>query len=167
MSSHIHPTVKENKNGLHIIKNINPQKSDKFVEMIYHNFIELEPYPELKHNRQEIKRLITDKKAKVVLFIVDGKIAGYLIGEIIDVVDGRRVFYISYIFTARNFRSQGIASKLLNYVEEFSRQFKYDGVLLTCDTEDDFIYNFYLMRGFMPDMTLRKFNKFDVLFKRI
>jgi ribosomal protein S18 acetylase RimI-like enzyme len=167
MSSHIHDTIQPNKNGIHIIKNINILKSKKLVQMIYYNFIDLKSYPELQHNKKEIQRLVTDKNAKIVLYIIDSKIAGYLIGEIKDILDGRRVFYISYIFTANNFRHQGIASKMLEYVELYTKHFKYDGILLTCNTEDDYIYNFYLMKGFMPDMTLRRYNKFDVLYKKI
>ena len=38
--------------------------------------------------------------------------------------------------------------------------------MLTCDSENEPVQNFYLMRGFMPDLILRRYNKFDVLYKR-
>lgn len=153
--------------SLNIIKNIPVEKSKKFVEMIYQNFIDLSDYPELKHNREELTRLVSSENAKIALIIVENKIAAYLVGETIDLVDGRRVFYVSYIFTAKKFRKQGFGSQLMEYVEELSKKFNYDGVLLTCDTENQNVYDFYLIRGYMPDLVLRKYNQHDVMFKRI
>jgi GNAT superfamily N-acetyltransferase len=150
-----------------LIKNIKPEKSQKFVDMIYANFIDLCNYNELNHNKQEITRLITSQNAKILLIIINKKIAAYLVGEIMDLNDGRKVFYISYIFTSKHFRKQGFGSKLLNFVEKQTKKFGYDGVLLTCDTEDANINNFYLIRGFMPDLVLRRYTKHDVLYKKI
>jgi GNAT superfamily N-acetyltransferase len=151
--------------SLHIVRKMVPENSEKFVEMLYLNFAELADYPELKHNRQELMRLVTSDQSKIVLIIVNKKIAAYLVGETMDLNDGRRVFYISYIFTAKMFRKQGFASKLMNYIEEYSKKFEYDGLLLTCDTEDDDVYNFYQIRGFMPDLVLRQYKKHDILYK--
>lgn len=149
------------------IKNIRPEKSEKFINMIYTNFIDLCDCKELKHNKQEIMRLITSQNIKILLIIVNKKIAAYLVGEIMVLNDGRKVFYINYIFTGKYFRKQGFGSKLLKFVEKLTKKFGYDGVLLTCNTEDDKIYNFYLMRGYMPDLVLRQYKKHDILYKKI
>ena len=82
-----------------------------------------------------------------------------------DLADGRRVFYISYVFTSKPFRNKGFASKMINYVEALAKEFHFDGILLTCDTENEEVYNFYLSRGFMPDLVLRQYKKHDVLYK--
>ena len=37
--------------------------------------------------------------------------------------------------------------------------------MLTCNFEDPYINNFYSKRGFMPDMILRQYNKYEVMFK--
>lgn len=151
--------------SIHIVRNITKENSKKLIEMIYFNFVELADYPELKHTPLEIKRLVTSQKSKIMFIIVKGKIAAYLIGEVVELVDGRRVFYISYIFTSKLFRKRGFASKLIEYVENLTKQFSYDGILLTCDTENEEVYNFYLTKGFMPDLVLRQYKKHDVLYR--
>ncbi len=151
--------------SLHIVRNITLEKSKKLAEMIYLNFLDLADYPELKHNRSELTRLVTSKDSKTIFIIVKGKIAAYLVGEVMKLVDGRRVFYISYIFTSKLFRKKGFGSKLMDYVDQLVTKFNYDGVMLTCDTENEEIYNFYLMRGFFPDLVLRQYKKHDVLYK--
>ena len=151
--------------NIHIVRNITPIKARKFTEAIYANFIELKDYPELKHNRKELMRLLCSKKNKVIFIGVDKKIAAYLIADVIDLVDGRRVLYINYLFTAKQFRKKGFASRLMEYVETLAKEFKYDGVMLTCDTENEKVHNFYLTRGFFPDLVLRQYKRHDVLYK--
>lgn len=151
--------------SLHIIRNVTLKNSKKIVDMVYNNFLELCEYPELKHTKNEITRLVTSKNSKIIFIIVKNKIVAYLIGEIMDLVDGRNVFYINYIYTAKNFRKQGFASRLMDYIDELVKKFNYDGVLLTCDTENDTVYNFYLTRRFFPDLVLRQYKKHDVLYK--
>ena len=143
------------------------QNSDlrNFVETIFTNFTELLEYPDLKHNRQEIYRLLTSDNARVLLYIIDGKIASYLVGEIMNLNDGRRVFYISYLYTASRFRGKGLATNLMEQVEQIVQHENLDTTLLTCDTENSMVYNFYLEKGFMPDMLLRRNQKHEVLSK--
>jgi GNAT superfamily N-acetyltransferase len=150
---------------LHVVRNITHIKARKLVNAIYLNFLDLSDYPELKHNRHELMRLVTSEKSKVILIMVDGKIAAYLIGEIMDLDDGRRVFYISYLFTSKIFRGKGFASRLMRYADELVKNFEFDGIMLTCDTEDEEVHNFYLARGFFPDLILRNYKKHDVLYK--
>lgn len=151
--------------NIHIVRNITPEKAKKLIDVVYKNFEELTEYPELKHNPRELMRLLTSETAKVLLIIINGKIAAYLVGEAIDLVDGRKVFYVSYIYTATKFRKQGFASRLMEYVENLAKEFNYDGVLLTCDTENDTVHNFYLSRGYFPDLILRNYKKHDVLYR--
>jgi GNAT superfamily N-acetyltransferase len=153
--------------SLCVIKNIKPEKSKKLVDVVYENFKHLSPYKELMHDKNELSRLITNSHSHIWFIMADKRIAAYLIGELKDLNDGRRVFYISYIYTASNHRRQGLASKLIAYAEALCKKFKYDGILLTTDIEDEDVYNFYQMRGFMPDLMLRRYNKFDVLYKSV
>jgi ribosomal protein S18 acetylase RimI-like enzyme len=133
--------------------------------MVYINFEKLSQYPQLKHNRKEIMRLLKSDDVVVYLYLVNKKIAAYMVGEIMKLNDGRHVFYISYIFTAVKFRNKGIASKLMNVIDEMTNKYGLDGVMLTCDSEDRAVYDFYLKRGFMPDMLLRTYNRYEVMYK--
>jgi ribosomal protein S18 acetylase RimI-like enzyme len=95
----------------------------------------------------------------------NGAIAAYLIGEIIKLNDGRIVLYINYLYTSKYFRNRGLASKLIDVAEQIVKAEKLDGLMLTCDTENNIIYNFYLKKGFMTDLILRRYEKYDVLYK--
>lgn len=151
--------------NINIVRNITPIKARKLVEVVYANFIEIADNIELKHNRKELMRLICSKRNKVLLIMVNNKIAAYLIAEVMDLIDGRRVLYVNYLFTAKQFRKKGFASRLIEYVETLAKEFKYDGVMLTCDTENEQVHNFYLTRGYYPDLVLRQYKRHDVLYK--
>ena len=136
-----------------------------FINTIYVNFRDLTMYPELKHTKSEIKKLLLSQNVQLFLYIINKKIAGYMLGEIIKLNDGRTVFYITYIYTVDKFRGNGIASKIIKNVSTITEINNLDGIMLTCDTEDPQIYDFYLKRGFMPDTYLRRYTRYDVLFR--
>lgn len=136
-----------------------------FGNTIFHNFKELAQYPKLKHNINEIMRVIKSPRSVIMFKMYKGKIIGYLLGEIMNLNDGRNVFYITYIFTSPHFRGKGIASDLMKTVSNIVEQQALDGILLTCDSEDQEVFSFYEKRGFMPDLVLRTYDKFEVLFK--
>lgn len=150
---------------LHVVKNANVNNVNKFVDVIFHNFQFIENYEGLMHNKKEIHRLLADKNSKILFIMNNKKIGAYLVGELKKLLDGRNVFYISYLYTAEKFRGLGYASKLLAYVDAYVKKINYDGVMLTHDTDDEMVHNFYLMRGFMPDQILRKYSRFDILYK--
>lgn len=153
--------------SLHVLKNIPQHKSSKLVNLLYSNFRELEKEKELMHNKDELTRLVTGKNTILLLIMVNKKIASYLIGEVKDLNDGRKVFYISYLYTAAQFRKKGHATRLLKYVERMVRNERYNGILLTCDTQDNHIVHFYKKNGFSLDPTLRRNEKHDIFYKII
>src|SRR3989338_9011852 len=120
--------------SLHIIKNIDPLNCDKFVNMLYINFMNLAQYPNLLHNKTELKRLVTSKNTHIYIIMINNKIVSYLVGEIKKSNDKRTVFYINYLFTAKRFRKQGYGDTLMKYVIKMIQGSNYDGILLTCDT---------------------------------
>lgn len=138
---------------------------DKFVEVIYKNFENLSEFPNLKHNRSELFRLCRSNNAKIYIVTYNKKMISYLIGEIMYLNDGRKVFYVAYIYTAGRFRGQGIASELMKITEEYTKNYNLDGVLLTCDTNDYNVYKFYSKRGYMPDLILRNNTRHEILFR--
>ena len=136
-----------------------------FAKTVYNNFKYLERYSNLKHNMTEIIRIIKSPNSIIIFKINNKKIVGYVLGEIIKLNDGRNIFYITYIFTSRQFRLQGIASELLNVVFKIVSDKGLDCVMLTYDSDDVHLKNFYEKKGFMPDVILRTYDKFEVLSK--
>lgn len=156
------------KPGNFIIKEFNGPKLksvkiDEMVRTIYKNFFYLSHYPELKHSISEINRLFRSSKM-IAFFIYNGyRIIGYVIGEIMRLNDGRLVLYLSYLYIAKKYRRHGFGSALLKQITHKAHRLKMDNVLLTCDTENKSILDFYLQKGFMYDPYLRKYSRYDVL----
>jgi len=140
------------------------KKTNLFEKTIYKNFIHLAQHSELKHTEDEIHRLMTSQNLQLYLYVLNNKIIAYLIGEIMTLNDGRTVLYITYIYTGSKYRGKGYGSKLMDTAEDIGRQKKADGILLTCDTEDRKVFDFYSKRGFMLDFKLRQYTKYDVLY---
>lgn len=138
---------------------------DILTDVVYENFIYLKDVPNLSHSRRAIYEVLTSSKPQIYLVLVNGAIASYLIGEIVKLKDGRGVLYITYLFTADQFRSHGYASKLMAVADDISKRNSLDGLMLTCDSENIKTYDFYMKKGFMPDMLLRTYQKYEVLFK--
>jgi len=149
------------------IKNLTKEKSKKFANVIYLNFINLTKYPKLNHNKKELSRLLTSSNTRIYLLLHKNKIASYLVGEFINLDDGRLVFFINYIFTSKLFRDSGLGSTLIKHSIGVAVKNKCDGIMLICDVENEKINNFYLMRGFMPDVVLRRYDKHDVLYRKV
>lgn len=147
------------------VNKLQNSKLTNFVNSIYNNFNHLIQNNKLKHTKDEIYRILKSTTAQVFLFLINNKIAGYLIGEIITLNDGRIIFYISYIFTAKQFRNVGIASKLIEIAEKITNDNNLDALILTCDTFDKKTYNWYLKKNFMPDLILRTNTRYEVLSK--
>lgn len=145
--------------------NISNRKTKKFDFMIYNNFIDIINYPDLLHNYDEINKLLNSPDVQVLLYIVDKKLVGYLVGNIIILNDMRKVFFIQYIYISQKNRSKGIGNLLLNYVFEKSKQVDLNGIMLVCDTHNKQVFDWYSRHGFMLDMYLRNYKKHDVMYK--
>src|SRR2546422_903348 len=52
------------------------------ADTIYNNFIELKDIPKLMHNKREIDKVLLSDRPQVYFYMINGKIASYLIGEI-------------------------------------------------------------------------------------
>jgi ribosomal protein S18 acetylase RimI-like enzyme len=148
--------------------NYKPKKPfDKLVNIVYENFIHLKKYPELNHNIKTIRETVANKD-KIIILCFDNhykRILGYLIGYNIVLNDGRFVTFISYIYVSTQLRSKGIGSKILNICFKESEMRGCEGIMLTCNTQDKHIMKFYEEKGFMLDFNLRRYTKYDILFK--
>jgi len=136
------------------------------VDLIYNNFDYIANYTELKHNKNEIARILLSKNFYgFFLLNLDNHIIGYLVGEKMYLNDGRHVFYVSYLYVNKPYRKHGVGGKLMMLLEERCKQWNIYIITLTYDTDDVKVGLFYQNRGFMPDLVLRTYGRFDVLSK--
>lgn len=153
--------------SLHILSKNNIINKDitNFVNVVYMNFEYLKKFPDLKHTKKDIELIFESKNPQIYLVMINNKIGAYLIGSIMILNDGRKVLFVSYLFTSKIFRNRGYGTKLMELAENKAKMFNLDGVMLTCDTSNNKIYDFYLSRGYMSDLILRNYSRFEVLTK--
>ena len=141
--------------------------SEPFINTVYKNFSDLAYDENLKHNTTEIRRLLKSPDFRGLLVFSNGKIVGYLLSEIMNLNDGRRVLFINYIMVGKQYRKGGVGSILLNTMVEFCRKQHIDTVMLVYDTENPEMQSFYEKRGFMSDLVLRRYSRYDVYSKQL
>lgn len=148
---------------IEIDKNYFADNLVSFTNIVYNHFIDLAGHDNLKHTVNDIKKLMESDNFKGYIAKYNGKyIVGYVLGEIMHLNDGRDVYFISYLYTVKNFRNNGIASKLIDLVKNsMKKQFIYT-IMLIFDTSNNKLVNFYMKKGFMLDMILRRYEKHDV-----
>lgn len=146
-------------------KKLSTNKLELFTQVIYNNFIHLKNHKELNHNKKTIHQNLKSENAQVYFILVNNKIASYVVGQIMTLNDTRKVLYITYLYTSEKFRGHGFASKLLDIAERISLKNNLDGIMLTYDSENAKLTEFYYNRGFMPDLLLRTYGKYEVLYK--
>lgn len=135
-----------------------------FANVIYNNFLYLKEFPELMHNPQEINKLLqSNDTINFLIYDSKQKLVGYLIGEIKSLADGRVVFYISYVFIIDKYRGKQIGTKLIYKAIEECKQNGIRFILLTCDTYDQRVWNYYKRLGFIEDPLMKSFNRHRVM----
>lgn len=130
---------------------------------IYKNFLGLSSYPVLKHTKQEITRLLTSPNMIMYMAINNKQVIGYLTSEIIRLDDGRMSQFISYLYVQSAYRSKSLGSALLNCLLSESNKLNLNTIMLVTDTADKPVLNFYMAKGFMYDLHLRRYDRYDVL----
>ena len=138
----------------------------KLIELIYRNFENIAQIKELTHNRYEIARLITSPQALVLIGTIDNKIISYLIAEAKN-LDARRLMHIQYIFTSPVHRGHGVATYMLNLMQQYARAIGIETLSLTFDTYDKKLTKYYLDNHFEYDPELRTYQRYDMLVKYI
>jgi GNAT superfamily N-acetyltransferase len=151
--------------NLVINKQLQKRTTKKLDNIIYNNFIDLTHEPNLKHTFEEINRLLNSSELRFFTYMLNNKLIAYLVSELMILPDKRKVLFVNYLYCSPKFRNHGIASKLLEAAEHYAKTHKLAGIMLTCNTHDINVYEFYLKRGFMLDIYLRQYTKYDVLFK--
>jgi GNAT superfamily N-acetyltransferase len=139
----------------------------KFMDVIYRNFEELVPYTELNHTRYEIARILTSPKSIIIIGTLDGQIISYLLAEVTVVENLRQLMHISYLFTSPVYRGRGIASYMLNLIQDYAEEQNIGALSLTFDTYDTKLEKFYFNNYFTYDSNLRSYQRFDMLVKYV
>jgi ribosomal protein S18 acetylase RimI-like enzyme len=134
-------------------------------KIIYKNFSHLSKYEETNHTPKHIREILNSKDTKIIMITIDNKIISYMIVQNLQ-VRGRRVAFLYYIYTSNEYRGRGVASDLLKYLEEYTYNNKLDGIMLTCDTKKR-EYDWYMLKGYMPDIIYRTYARFESLYKSI
>lgn len=136
-----------------------------FVDIIYNNFIELETQPKLSHNKDKILESLQSPNAVLILMLDKKTMAGFVLSEIIELDDRRKVLFVSYIYVAKTLRTNGIGGKLMDIAESFASKNNCIGVMLIFDTHNASLVRFYEKRGYMLDINLRRYEQHDVFYK--
>lgn len=151
-----------------IVKEIKRINSDinPLINIIYRNFKYLASSPELGHTHQEIKRLLQNNDM-LSLFVYNqkGNLIAYLIGEFKTLNDGRYIYYISYLYVGKSYRSKKIGSQLMKLIISKCKNIGVKYIILTCDTNDKKVLNFYQHIGFIPDPILKNTSNYKVYTK--
>jgi RimJ/RimL family protein N-acetyltransferase len=138
----------------------------KLTEIVYKNFEELTYVPNLNHDRNEIDDTLSSKDTIVILGTVNKIIISYLIARVTDVND-LTVMHIYYLYTIPTYRSNGIATFMLNLIQKYAQEMKIHMLSLTFDTYNMELTKFYFTNRFEYDKNLRSFKRYDILVKYI
>lgn len=126
--------------------------------MIYQHFKEISKVPELDHNIKSIRTLL---EGKLFLLYKEYDLIGYLVYELKN-VDGRFMFYINYIYILNIYRSKNLGSLLINHVIKFCKKNEIKFIVLTFDTTNKKLLNFYTTKGFKQDLIKTNYNNHKV-----
>lgn len=135
---------------------------NKFTKLVYLHFEYLSTYPKLMHNQTEIIRLLTSVQSIAYLLYKNKSIIGYILGESMVLNDGRRVYYISYIYVVKKYRRCKFGHNLLNFCISDINKKGIGFVSLTFDTNNEKLMSFYTKHRFVPDPVLTSNDKFKV-----
>lgn len=136
---------------------------DHFATVVYNNFLNLRKVANLKHTPEEIKRLLRSRRLFGFLVYDNNVLVAYLMGEKMDLNDGRLVCYVSYLYVAKKYRKKGIGEQLVKLAIGKTKEYGISFLLLKCDTTNEQICQFYKKRGFVPDPILASGDRYDAL----
>jgi len=140
------------------LSNLNP-----FVNIVYNNFISIANISNLKHNKIEIKNLLSKNNFIGLFAFLNDKLIAYIIGETKHLNDGRIVYYITYFFVAAKYRNKGIGTNLMDILINKCKIWEIKYITLTFNVKNKKILHFYKKKGFIFDPILKNNSQYDVL----
>jgi GNAT superfamily N-acetyltransferase len=111
------------------------------------------------HSKNEILRSLTSDDTFCYFLYDNKKLIGYLTGEYKTLNDNRYVFYVSYFYICSSYRNKQLGSKLMKLLINKCTREGTKFILLTCDTFDNKVVQFYKKLGFVQDPILGDENK--------
>ena len=148
-----------------ITKHMEQKKYDVLCKTIYKNFSYLSKFTELKHNLNEIGRILHSDGLVGFELYHDNVIIGYVIGELMTISDGRFVTYIYYLYIVSSYRSKGYGTKLLKAVYSHADYSGSKFIMLTCNNNDTTLITYYKKNGFIQDVYQHNIYPFIVMTK--
>jgi GNAT superfamily N-acetyltransferase len=148
------------------ITKIPQQEYDLMINTVYNNFAYLVNYNELNHSRSNIKKLFDEPTFYGLLLYDDNNniLIGYLIGKIDEMGDGKRVFFISYIYIGSAYRSHGYGNILLKRLKTVVKNIIGLNFIALCCVKDNILaHKFYYKNGFKIDTIYSFMNQVNVL----
>lgn len=92
----------------------------KFAKVVYSNFAGVKEELIFNHTPESVVELLTSiKLINIIGYNEKGKVISYLLGRIERLPDGRLVFYIVYLYVAKNYRNRGIGKELLRRLHNY------------------------------------------------
>ena len=103
----------------------------RLAKIIFFNFIELQNEEDIVFNINDITSTLSSNNL-LGWFLLDdnGKIIGYIIGELKELTDGRYVYYISYFYLIQQYRSKGLGYKLMLMCIEYIKSINVQHIML-------------------------------------
>ena len=127
---------------------------DVLANVVFNNFIYLKEFPELMHNKKDIIKSLNSEGNLCYLMYDKNNLIAYLIGEFRTLPDNRYGYYISYLYVLKSYRDKKLGSSLMNRIISKCQKTGVNFILLTCDTKDEKIVQFYRKYGFVIDPSL-------------
>ena len=132
------------------INNIN-----RLSKIIFLNFIELQKEPDIVFNINDIVSTLSSNNLLGWFLLNDnGKIIGYIIGELKDLTDGRYVYYISYFYLIKQFRSKGLGYKMMLMCIEYIKSINVQYIMLLSNINSN-AFKLYKSLGFSYDPIIK------------
>lgn len=128
---------------------------DRLGKIIFFNFIELQGEQDIVFNIDDIKSTLGSENLLGWFLLNDnGKIIGYIVGELKELTDGRYVYYISYFYLIHKYRSQGLGYKMMLVCLEYIKSINVMFVMLISSIHSK-AYGLYRRLGFGFDPIIK------------
>jgi ribosomal protein S18 acetylase RimI-like enzyme len=154
----------------HILTHKDLKHSDlsKLTDIIYNNFIELKEDYKLMHTKEKISETLHSDDVLIIIALNEQKkIVGFIVSQLMELDDRRKVLFINYIYVAESLRKTGMGSEMMDMLEREGYKYKCNGIMLIFDTYNAVLVRFYENRGYMLDINLRRYERHDVFYKTI
>jgi len=127
----------------------------RLAKIIFFNFIELQNEADIVFNINDISSTLSSNSL-LGWFLLDdnGKIIGYIIGELKDLMDGRYVYYISYFYLIQQYRSKGLGYKLMLMCIEYIKSINVQYIMLISNIHSN-AFKLYQSIGFGFDPLIK------------